>query len=62
MTTYEQVIKSTRESKEDVRKRKAFLDGRQYWVMRDSKDDPTTVLNRCNLEEYKLSVEWKGTD
>ncbi len=39
-----------------------FLDDRQYWIMRDSEDDPTTVLNRCNLEEYKLSVEWKGTD
>lgn len=39
-----------------------FLEGRQYWVMRDSVDDPTTVLNRCNLEEYKLSITWKGAD
>ena len=37
-----------------------FLDGRQYWVMRDSEDDPTTILNRCNLEEYRLSIEWNG--
>ena len=37
-----------------------ILDGRQYWVMRDNEDDPTTILNRCNLEEYKLSIEWIG--
>ena len=37
-----------------------FMDGRQYWVMRDSEDDPTTIINRCNLEEYKLSITWKG--
>lgn len=39
-----------------------FLDGRQYWVMRDNEDDPTTILNRCNLEEYILSIEWRGGD
>ena len=33
-----------------------FVDGRQYWVMRDGEDDPTTILNRCNLDEYKLSI------
>lgn len=38
-----------------------FLDGRQYWVMRDSEDDPTMIINRCNLEEYKLSITWKGS-
>ncbi len=37
-----------------------FVDGRQYWVMRDGDDDPTTIINRCNLEEYKLSITWKG--
>lgn len=37
-----------------------FLDGRQYWVMRDSEGDPTTIINRCNLDEYKLSITWKG--
>ena len=37
-----------------------FVDGYQYWVMKDSEDDPTMVLNRCNLEEYKLSIEWMG--
>jgi hypothetical protein len=21
-----------------------FIDGRQYWVMRDSEDDPTTII------------------
>ena len=37
-----------------------FLDNRQYWVMRDSEGDPTTIINRCNLDEYKLSITWKG--
>ena len=37
-----------------------FLDGHQYWVMKDSEDDPTAVLNRCNLEEYKITVSWRG--
>ncbi len=37
-----------------------FLDGRQYWVMRDNEDDPTTIINRCNSDEYKLSIVWNG--
>ena len=37
-----------------------FLDGHQYWVMRDDEDDPTTVINRCNVDEYKYSIMWKG--
>lgn len=39
-----------------------FVDGRQYWIMKDSDDDPTAVLNRCNLDEYKLSITWSGND
>ena len=39
-----------------------FVDGRQYWVMRDSEVDPTTIINRCNRDEYKLTVTWKGQD
>lgn len=39
-----------------------FLDGRQYWVMRDDKEDPTTIINRCNLDEYKLSITWRGME
>ena len=39
-----------------------FIDGRQYWVIRDSEDDPTTIINRCNLDEYKLSITWKGLE
>lgn len=39
-----------------------FLDGRQYWVMRDGEDDPSTIINRCNLNEYKLSIMWKGLE
>jgi hypothetical protein len=38
-----------------------FLDGRQYWVMREGKDDPTTILNRCDLNDYKISIQWKGS-
>ena len=37
-----------------------FYDGRQYWVMRDGEDDPTMIINRGSLEEYKLSIMWKG--
>ena len=37
-----------------------FVDGYQYWVMRDDEDDPTTILNRCNAAEYKYSIIWRG--
>lgn len=37
-----------------------FIDGHQYWVMRNDEDDPTTILNRCNTNEYKYSIVWKG--
>lgn len=37
-----------------------FHEGRQYWVMRDGENDPSTIINRCNLDEYKLSITWKG--
>ena len=39
-----------------------FVDGHQYWVMRDEEDDPTTILNRCDLSQYKLSITWKGAE
>ena len=35
-----------------------FVDGRQYWVMRASDDDPSTILNRCDLDRYKISIKW----
>ncbi|MBR3309837.1 MAG: hypothetical protein IKG00_08100 [Lachnospiraceae bacterium] len=38
-----------------------FLDGYQYWVMRENEEDPSTIINRCNLNEYKLSITWKGS-
>lgn len=28
--------------------------------MRDGEDDPTTILNRCKIDEYKYSIAWKG--
>ena len=37
-----------------------YLDGHHYWVMRDGADDPTTIINRCNSDEYKYSITWKG--
>ncbi len=37
-----------------------FFEDKQYWVMRDSEDDPTTIINRCNLQEYKISIAWRG--
>ena len=37
-----------------------FVDGWQYWVMRASDDDPSTILNRCDLNRYKLSITWTG--
>ena len=37
-----------------------FVDGWQYWVMCDDDGKPI-VLNRCDLINYKLSIEWKGS-
>ena len=52
MTTYEQAIKSTRESKEDVRKRKALLD----WE--NELNYNTSILKSNNLsDEEKSQVE-----
>ena len=39
-----------------------FVDGHQYWVMKSGDDDPTAVLNRCDLNNYKLSITWKGEE
>lgn len=38
-----------------------YLDGHHYWVMRDSENDSSTILNRCNTEDYKYSITWKGS-
>lgn len=52
MTTYEQAIKSTRKSKEDVRKRKALLD----WE--NELNYNTSILKSNNLsDEEKSHVE-----
>ena len=37
-----------------------FLDRQQYWVMRNDENDPTAILNRCNVDEYKYTVAWNG--
>ena len=39
-----------------------YLDGHFYWVMRDSEEDKTTIINRCNADEYYVSTKWKGTN
>lgn len=39
-----------------------YLYGHHYWVMRNSEDDPTTIINRCNTDEYKYSITWKGNN
>lgn len=39
-----------------------FVDGHQYWVMRDGEDDPSTILNRCRTDEYYYSIRWKGRE
>ncbi len=39
-----------------------FIDGFQYWVMKDSDDDPTIVINRCDLKQYKISIAWRGIE
>ncbi len=37
-----------------------YLDGHHYWVMRSGENDPTIIINRCNTDEYKYSITWKG--
>ena len=37
-----------------------FVDRYQYWTMSDNDDDPTAILNRCNVDEYNYSIRWKG--
>ena len=36
-----------------------FLDGHQYWAMK-GEDGEFLIINRCDLEQYKLSIEWMG--
>ena len=36
-----------------------FVDGWQYWVM-NGEDGSPLILNRCDLDAYKLSIAWKG--
>ena len=28
--------------------------------MRNDENDSTTILNRCNCDEYNYSITWKG--
>lgn len=37
-----------------------FAGDKYYWVMKDSDDDPSMIINRANVDDYKISVVWKG--
>ena len=36
-----------------------FLDGRMYWSM-DPTPEATDLINRCNNDEYYMTVAWRG--
>lgn len=38
-----------------------FTGGWFYWVMRDSVDDPTAIINRCRPEDYDIVFMKRGT-
>ena len=37
-----------------------YLEGWWYWVMKDSDDDPTMIINRCWADDYYVSTKWRG--
>lgn len=37
-----------------------FLGDKYYWVMKDNSDDPTMIINRAKIDEYYISVSWRG--
>ena len=37
-----------------------FLGEKYYWVMKDGDDDPTMIINRASIDDYHISVTWKG--
>ena len=39
-----------------------YFEGWWYWVMKDSDDDPTMIINRCWADDYYVSTKWKGSD
>ena len=38
-----------------------FIGGWFYWVLKDSEDDPTAVINRCRPEDYDIVFVRKRT-
>lgn len=38
-----------------------FAGGQFYWVIRDSEDDPTAVINRCRPDDYDIVFMKRGT-
>lgn len=37
-----------------------FLGDYYYWTMSGGENDPSIVINRALIENYKISVSWKG--
>lgn len=33
-----------------------------YWVMKAEENDPTMIINRAKVEDYKISIYWKGNE
>ena len=40
--------------------RYVFQEDYYYWVMKNDDDDPSMIINRAKIEDYKISVVWKG--
>lgn len=38
-----------------------FIGGKMYWTM-GAPVDETILINRCNNDDYKISVRWKGKE
>ena len=32
-----------------------------YWVMKNDADDSSMIINRAKIEDYKISIAWKGS-
>ena len=37
-----------------------FLGEKYYWVMKNGNDDPTMIINRAIINDYYISIAWKG--
>ena len=37
-----------------------FLGDKYYWVMKGANDEPIMVINRARIEDYHITITWKG--